>query len=74
MGAKPVVKAPTLEAIAMRHFYRIDPGIVKRFRNRLGLLNGILMTDCMATISQGYIGDVDFFHAATPSRFFCAIR
>ena len=61
MRAKAVIEAAALQAVAMRHFDRIDAGGVEGARDCPHLPQAVLVAHCVAAIAQRHVGDVDFF-------------
>jgi hypothetical protein len=58
--AEAVVEARALQAIAVGDFDRVDLGLVQGAGDVLHVLQGILVTDGVAAVAQGHVGDVDF--------------
>jgi len=58
--AKAVVEARTGKAVAVCNFNGVDTSVVERSRNGAGLVDGVLVTNGMATVAQRDIRDVEF--------------
>ena len=52
MGTEPVIEAGSVQPVAMRDFDRINPSFIKCARNLTNMIQSVLMTDSMHTISQ----------------------
>src|SRR5690554_1138853 len=61
VGAKAVVKAGTLQAVAVGDFDGIDFRLVQSPCNVLHVLDAVLVAYGVAAVSQGHVGDVEFF-------------
>ncbi|MNO77051.1 hypothetical protein D3C76_681460 [compost metagenome] len=61
VGGEAVVEARPLQAITVRHFDRIDLGFVQGAGDVLHVLQRILVTNRVAAVAQGDVGDVEFF-------------
>ena len=74
VGAKAIVEAGSLQAIAMGHFDGVDPGLIQRAGDLLHLRQGILVTNSVHTIAQRHVRDIKFFtvHAVAPAALFIA--
>ena len=69
MCAETIVKAGTLQTVAVGHFNRIHVGIVQCFGNLANVFQRILMTNGVHTVTQRDVRNIKFFtvHAASPA-------
>src|SRR5690554_4070694 len=61
VGAKAIVKAGALQAVAVGDFNAVDFRLVQGPCDVLHVLDGVLVTNGVAAVSQGHVGDVEFF-------------
>src|SRR5690554_4105568 len=61
MGAVAVVEAGALQAVAVGDFNAVNFRLVQGPCDVLHVLDGVLMTNGVAAVSQGHVGDVEFF-------------
>ncbi|MCY1455095.1 hypothetical protein D9M71_722070 [compost metagenome] len=61
MRGEAVVETRALQAVTVGDFDRVDLGLVQRTSDVLHVLDRVLMTDSVAAIAQGDVGDVEFF-------------
>ena len=55
-----VIEAGALQAITVGHFDGVDTGLVQRAGDVLNILDRVLVTNRMAAVAQGYVGDIEF--------------
>ena len=60
MGTKAIVEAGALQAVAVGDLDRVDPGLIQGLGDLPGLLHAVLVTNGVAAVAQGHVGDVDF--------------
>src|SRR5690554_3535316 len=60
VGAKAVVKAGALQAVAVGHFDGIHLGLVECTGNVLHVLDAVLVAYGVAAVPQSHVGDVEF--------------
>src|SRR5690242_7896553 len=76
---KTIVKAGSLQTITVRHLDTIYFGLIQSACDTTHIINTVLVTDCVATVTQGDIRNIKFFlcvHTDTHHtlRMDCAIR
>ena len=49
-----------VQAITVGHFDGVDTGLVQRAGDVLNILDRVLVTNRMAAVAQGYVGDIEF--------------
>ena len=61
VGGEAIVEARPLQAVAVGHFDGVDAGLVQGAGDVLHVLERVLVTNRMAAVTQGHVGDIELF-------------
>ena len=80
MGAKAIVEGRSAEPVAVGNLDRVDFGAVESLRNRLHMVEAILVTNRVHPVAQRHVLDIEFGlrriegHAGAPTCRVAAMR